>query len=102
MTIDLTEVIVAIIGLCGALVTGYVLPWLNAKLGTAKMEKLELYVKVAVEAAEQLLGAGRGEQKLAYVEEYLKEKGIKVDRTVIEAKVMELFGKTYLLDEAVG
>lgn len=93
MTIDLTEIIVAVIGLCSALITGYVLPWLNAKLGSAKMERLERYVKVAVEAAEQLFGDGQGEAKLNYVENYLEDRGLEVDRTVIEAKVKELFGK---------
>lgn len=92
MTIDLTEIIVAVIGLCATLITGYVIPWVKAKIGTAKMERLELAVKLGVQAAEQLFGSGKGEAKLDYVENYLEEKGFEVDRTVIEAKVKELFG----------
>lgn len=93
MTIDLTEIITAVLGLCFSFVTVYVVPWLKAKLGTAKLERLERYVQVAVKAAEQLYGSGEGAAKLAYVETYLEDKGLEVDRAVIEAKVRELFGK---------
>ena len=100
MTINLTDIIVAVLGLCSALVTGLLVPWLKTKLTTAQLEKLEAYVKIAVTAAEQLYGAGNGAAKFDYVVEYLSGKGLTVDRTVIEAKVKELFGKT--VSEGVG
>ena len=93
MTINLTDIIVAVLGLCSALVTGLLVPWLKTKLNTAQLEKLEAYVKIAVTAAEQLYGAGNGDAKFDYVVEYLSGKGLAVDRTIIEAKVKELFGK---------
>ncbi len=92
MQIDLTEIVLAVLGLCSALVTGVLLPWLKTRLAAAQLEKLEAWAKIAVAAAEQLYGAGNGEAKLDYAVQYLKSRGIELDMAVIEAKVGELFG----------
>ena len=59
----------------------------------------------AVEAAEQIFGSGKGEEKLQYamdiVEKYLKAKGITLDlkviRAYIEAAVKEMKDNTVIL-----
>ena len=93
MSIDITDFVNALLSLCAAVVTGFLVPWLKAKASAAEMERLELCAEVGVKAAEQLFGAGFGEEKLRYAESYLLERGIRVDRAAIEAKVQELFGK---------
>ena len=69
----------------------FVVPWLKEKLGAEKLEKLKYWYTVAVQAAEQLFPAAKsGEQKKAYAEAYLADKGIKVDDAMLEAVVKEL------------
>lgn len=78
--IDITEIVVAVIGLLSALITAFVIPLLKKKLGDEKFAELQRWVEVAVHAAEQLYqGDKRGEEKKQYVLDFLKEKGFDVD-----------------------
>ena len=51
--IDLTPIMEAIIALVAAVITAFVIPWLKGKIDADKLEKIELWVTVAVEAAER-------------------------------------------------
>lgn len=93
--IDLTPVMEAVITLIVAVITAFVIPWLKGKISTDKLEQIKLWVTVAVEAAEQLYkGSGRGEEKKAYVVQFLQEKGFTLDLDsldkLIEAAVFNL------------
>lgn len=93
--IDLTPIVEAIVALVAAIITAFVIPWLKGKIDADKLEEIELWVTVAVEAAEQLYtGSGRGEEKKAYVVEFLNSKGFKIDAEtldkLIEAAVFNL------------
>ena len=66
MQIDLTEIIVALIGVLATVVTGYVIPLLRAKVGNEKWAQLLKITDVAVNAAEQLGIAGTIENKMEY------------------------------------
>lgn len=95
LTIDLTDIIRAILVLIMALISRYLIPWINAKLGTEKLSTLKIWVKAAVEAAEQIYtGTGRGTEKRQFVEKFLQDKGYRLDTqeldTLIEAAVREL------------
>ncbi len=71
----------------------FVLPFLKEKLGAEKLKMLWKWVCIAVQAAEQLFGSGKGEEKKSYVLETLKEKGITESPALdalIEAAVKEL------------
>lgn len=87
MNINLTPIIEAIIGLLAALITYRLIPWIKARTTVAQQEQLETAVRIAVFAAEQIYGAGRGSEKLDYAIKYLREKGFDVDRQQIEAAV---------------
>ena len=94
-TIDLTDIIRAVIMLILALISRYLIPWINAKLGTEKLTTLKIWVKAAVEAAEQIyVGTGRGTEKRQFVEKFLLDKGYRLNTqeldTLIEAAVREL------------
>lgn len=70
----------------------FLVPFLREKLGAERAQQLENLIWQAVQAAEQLFGAGQGAQKKAYVVEYLENAGIDaaaVD-TEIEAAVLEV------------
>ena len=95
MTIDITSIVEAVLALIGAIITVFVIPWLKSKTDAAQLEKIKMWVTVAVEAAEQLyVGSGRGAEKKAYVVQFLQEKGFTLDPDsldkLIEAAVFNL------------
>lgn len=90
MNIDLTPILQAVITLLAALVTYKLIPWIKQKTTNEQQLALQMMTKVAVFAAEQLYGAGKGKEKLEYVKTLLMGKGYKIDIELIEATVKEL------------
>ena len=93
--IDLTEVIKAVFALLIAVLTYVVFPLLRNKLSEEKFALMKEIARTGVYAAEQLYnGSGRGEEKLEYVMNYMKERGYDIDkeevRTVVESCVKDL------------
>lgn len=88
--IDLTPIFEAILALLAALVTYKLIPWIKARTTAEQQSLLAATVKTLVYAAEQLYGAGKGEEKLAYVKQKLQEKGFDIDVDAIEAAVKEI------------
>ena len=85
MNIDITQIVVAIIGLLSVIVTSVVVPLLKKKLGAEKVSEIQKWVEIAVHAAEQIFNeTGMGKQKKEYVVEFLREKGFDVDDQAIE------------------
>lgn len=89
--IDLTPIIQALIALLAALITGLLIPWLKARTTAQQQANLKALIKTLVYAAEQMFGAGAGEDKLYYVKDRLNEKGYTVDIDAIEAAVFEMY-----------
>lgn len=90
MSIDLTEITVAVVGLCGTLITAYLVPYIKKNASAKTLENARLWTSVAVQAAETLYGSGQGQAKKKYVLEYLAGKGVQVDDAQVEAAVYEL------------
>lgn len=93
--IDLTNIISAVITLIIAVISTFLIPYLKTKVDEMKFENIKTWVKVAVEAAEMIYtGTGRGEEKKAYVVQYLNSKGYTIDtesiNNLIESAVLEL------------
>lgn len=106
MQIDLTQIILAVIALIGAILTSFVIPWLkkkvdveNGKLTETQSALLKLAINTAVKAAEQLFASEEGLKKKAYVLDILKSQGYEVDQAAInaaiEAAVLDLHSKLY-------
>lgn len=89
MNIDLTPIIQAVIALIAALITMKLIPWIKAKTSIEQQKRLSAVVKTLVFAAEQLYGAGKGEEKFDYVVSRLEAKGFDVDLDEIEAAIKE-------------
>lgn len=91
---DLTKIIVALIGLLSTVITVFLAPYLKAKMDVEKLQKLGELSRRFVLAAEQLIGKGEGEKKKAMVQDWLKEKGYDVSLdevdSAIEAAVKEM------------
>ena len=94
MTIDLTQIILAIITLIGGIITRYLIPWIKGKLSDQQYEALKILVRTGVFAAEQIFSSEEWKEKKDYVVNLLKENGYTVDETsvdaLIEATVREL------------
>jgi len=88
--VNLTPLIDAAIKLLASVVLLMIIPWVKSKLTAQQQELVRAAVSVAVYAAEQLYGAGRGHDKLLYVKGQLAKKGFHVDIDEIEAAVHEL------------
>ena len=98
---DITQIVLAVIALISAVLTGFVIPWLkkktdveNGKMTETQSYLLRLAINTAVKAAEQLYNSDEGMKKKTYVLGILKAQGYDVDAAAldaaIEAAVLEL------------
>ena len=95
MQINITPIVEAAAALIAAVITSYVVPYIKSRTTTNQQQQINAWVRVAVAAAEQIyVGSGRGEEKKAYVLNWLAERGITLDASridaLIEAAVYEL------------
>lgn len=93
--VDLTQIVCYAIGLVVAIVAAFVIPYIRSKTTSEQFASIQLWVGVAVKAAEQLFaGSGRGAEKKAYVLALLESKGLTIDLdsvdAMIEAAVLDL------------
>lgn len=85
---DLTPVIEAVIALCAALVTTFLIPYIKSKTTKEQQEEIENWAKIAVNAAEQTYkGSGRGDEKKADVLKFLKDLGYTVNLDAVDRLV---------------
>ena len=95
MTFDITPIVEAVAAVVCAVVTCVLIPYIKSKTTTEQQKEINAWVKIAVSAAEQIYtGSGRGEEKKAYVLEWLRSHSVTVDDekldAMIEAAVYEL------------
>ena len=95
MTIDLTQIILAILAFLFAILMRYVIPNIKSKTSTNQMELIRAAVKSAVYAVEQLYKSKPGQEKKQMVIEFLKEQGYILDDEQIESSI------NYLIEEFV-
>lgn len=67
------EVLKFIVVILVLFVTRYLIPWLKAKIGADKLETAEKWARYAVLKAQQVLWEKDGQDRKAYVTEFLKE-----------------------------
>lgn len=85
---DLTEIIIAIIGLLGTIITVVAVPLIKGKTTEAQQKELAKWVKIAVSAAEQIFtGTELGKEKREYVLKWLEDNGYKLDDVKILSEV---------------
>ena len=102
MSVDLTEIIVAVIGLLASFLTIVVTPWIRGKIGNVRWEQLQMIARVSVQAAEQLAANGKIDDKFAFamnrVQKDLSAHHLSFDqetiRDAIESAVLEMGGNT--------
>ena len=74
MKIDLTQIVIALIGVLGTIITTYLIPYFKSKTTIAQRANIDGWAKAAVQCAEILYkGTGKGEEKRIYVEKYIND-----------------------------
>ena len=103
--IDFTPLVEALITLAVTAITVFLIPWLRERYGTEKLAKAQGWVQVAVLAAEKLYGAGKGDEKLAYVENFLEEHNIVLDmdalRALVNAEIKKMENEAFPVEEII-
>ena len=92
MNIDITGIVVAVIGLLGIVITSVVVPLIKSKLTNSQWETIKNYALAGVKAAEIIFNAqGKGEEKLEWVSKYIeaqcKAHGLKIDMDTVRVAI---------------
>ena len=88
MEYNITTIIQAVFALIAAVITVIVIPYIKSKTTAQQQTDIEGWVRVAVSAAEQLYkGSGRGDEKKAFVLDWLKKRHIAVDEAKLDAMI---------------
>lgn len=70
----LFQIILALIPILGAIITGFIIPLIQEKIGNEKLAKYKEWATLAVRSAEMIFNEkGMGEQKKEYVVNFLNE-----------------------------
>ena len=101
---DLTKIILAIIGIIHAVLVSFVIPVLKNKYSEQQLLKVNKIIKTFVYAADQLFDKEMGEEKKQWVREKLIAAGYDVNLdeidAQIEAYVLELHNQLRPRDDA--
>lgn len=104
MTTDITPIVNALIALCAAVLTGFVIPWIYAKAGKERADSLMTWAKIGVQAAEQIYQKEQdaiktGKLKKLYVQQFLESKGFHLTGSEIEQAIE---AAVYSLNQSVA
>lgn len=95
MTIDLTQIILAVITLLFGVLMRYVIPNIKAKTNANQMELIRAAVKSAVYAVEQLYKSAPGQEKKQKVIDALAKQGYILDVDNVE-ETMDLLIESFV------
>ena len=92
MEIDITQIVVAVIGLLSVIVTSVVVPLIKSKLTNSQWESICNYAVAGVQAAEIIFNAqGKGAEKFAWAKDYIEQQcaahGIKIDTDTVQIAI---------------
>ena len=85
---DITPIVIAFVSMVFAIIGILLIPFVKSKVGEEKFNDISKWVRIAVNAAEQIYNeSGMGEVKKEYVLEFLKKKGITMDIDSVDALI---------------
>ena len=82
--VDWTPIFQAVIALLSAVITGLLIPWIRSKCKVAKLDNLNMYLRVLMSAAETYFGSQMGQEKKQFVLDELKRNGIYFDEETVQ------------------
>ena len=100
MTIDLTQIILAVITLLFGLLMRYVIPNIKAKTNANQMELIRAAVKSAVYAVEQLYKSKPGQEKKQLVIAALAKQGYILDVDNVE-ETMDMLIESFVKELSI-
>jgi len=96
--VDITVIVQAVLLVISLICSRYIIPWLQRKLGDAKLKSyLDMVARLALAAEGMFKGSGLGAQKKQWVIDQLKARGCTVDEAMIDSVVKEYFNMDKLL-----
>ena len=89
---DLTQIMVTLVTLVSAVMTGILFPLIRSKVSVAQWELIKEFAIAGVQAAEIIFNAqGKGEEKLEWVTEYIEKQckahGIEIDMDTVRVAI---------------
>lgn len=88
VSMDITIIIESVFALIAAVITAIVIPYIKSRTTAQQQDQINAWVKIAVAAAEQIYtGSGRGQEKKDYVISWLREHGVSVDESKLDAMI---------------
>ena len=95
---DATQILLAVIALIGAVVTGILVPFIKIKIDSAKatldamqLDKLNYWTRTLIAAAESAFtGSGQGKKKTDWVIQQLHDLGLSFDAAVVKSAIKGL------------
>lgn len=85
--IDLTPIIEAVMGLAVALILYVLIPWVKSQRSNEDIRELMAWVKIGVQAAEQIYTSNDGPEKKKYVLNFLETQGYHIDSAEIDSAI---------------
>lgn len=73
MTVNITEIIVALIGVLGTVITAFVIPWIRSKTDANQQKILSTAARTAVYAAQQIFNSAEADEKKEYAIKYITD-----------------------------
>jgi hypothetical protein len=80
---DWTKILLAVLTIIGAVITGMLIPWFKSKLNEDQLNKLDYWLRIFIAAAETAFGNGTGEAKKQWVLERIKSLGLNFDAQAV-------------------
>lgn len=72
MSDNLFKVIMALIPVAGAIITGFIIPYIKTKVSSARLDEISQWITKAMDAAEVLFDTPKsGEEKREYVIDFI-------------------------------
>ena len=85
---EITPIVIAFVSMVFAIIGIFLIPFVKSKVGEEKFKDISKWVRIAVNAAEQIYNeSGMGEVKKEYVLEFLKKRGITMDIDSVDALI---------------
>ena len=85
--IELTPILQALAGLICAIITAIIIPYIKSKTDSQQLHRMNMWVQIAVRAAEQIFPQLCGSEKKAYVRQCLKNRGFRLDAQMTDALI---------------
>ena len=104
--VDLTPVLQALAGLCCALITAVVIPFVRSRVSAERLARARVWADIVVAVAEKLFPQpGSGQEKKAYALDFLSQRSLGLGKgeldVLVECAVCEL-GHEKSMDKGGG